>query len=282
MPGLIHHIRGEERAYAMKTTRLRATWSAGLGGFLLVAALTGIAAGATTRSDLSLTSVAFVDTNGDGISDTCQAPVTADPAAAAAADAAVDLNHDGVISVDEAARSGRIGGVNCNHGGYVSWVAHGCAAAAATATPTETPAPTETATPEPTETATPAPTETPVPTATPTEARAEAGTSDCTTTTTEAAAPTTPCATIAPPTHDPALDLLPNGHGKWVSLVARSDAIGGKNCNHGGAVSEAAKKDHAAAKDARDAAKAARAAARAEARAARAAAKAAKTHGKPH
>jgi hypothetical protein len=30
-------------------------------------------------------------------------------------------------------------------------------------------------------------------------------------------------------------------------MVAQSDAIGGKNCNHGGAVSEAAKKDHEAA-----------------------------------
>ena len=32
----------------------------------------------------------------------------------------------------------------------------------------------------------------------------------------------------------------PNAHGKAVSEVAKSDAIGGKNCNHGGAVSEAA------------------------------------------
>ena len=45
---------------------------------------------------------------------------------------------------------------------------------------------------------------------------------------------------------DPALDALKNGHGKWVSIVAQSNATGGKNCNHGGAVSEAAKKDHGA------------------------------------
>ena len=43
------------------------------------------------------------------------------------------------------------------------------------------------------------------------------------------------------------VDTAPNAHGKAVSEVAQSDAIGGKNCNHGGAVSEVAKaKDHAA------------------------------------
>ena len=41
-------------------------------------------------------------------------------------------------------------------------------------------------------------------------------------------------------------DTAPNAHGKAVSEVAQSDAVGGKNCNHGGAVSEAAKKDHSA------------------------------------
>ena len=55
---------------------------------------------------------------------------------------------------------------------------------------------------------------------------------------TEQAADTT-CVEV-PPDRDPALDEQKNGHGKWVSTVARSDAIGGKNCNHGGAVSEAA------------------------------------------
>jgi hypothetical protein len=90
--------------------------------------------------------------------------------------------------------------------------------------------------------------------------------------TTDAAAPTTECAPVAPPERDPALDEQKNGHGKWVSTVAQSEATGGKNCNHGGAVSEAAKKDHAAAAAAREAAKAERVAARA-------AAKAAKQHG---
>jgi len=86
---------------------------------------------------------------------------------------------------------------------------------------------------------------------------------------TEAAAPTTACVPVAPPERDPALDEQKNGHGKWVSTVAQSRATGGKNCNHGGAVSEAAKKDHAAAAAAREAAKGARAAARAEAKAAK-------------
>src|SRR5262245_64238849 len=70
---------------------------------------------------------AFVDTNGNGIDDTCEDPATvvADQTAADAAEKAVDLNGDGTISVSEAAQSDRIGGENCNHGGYVSWVAHG-------------------------------------------------------------------------------------------------------------------------------------------------------------
>ena len=109
----------------------------------------------------------------------------------------------------------------------------------------------------------------------------------------EAAAddPTTECVEVAPPERDPAIDEQKNGHGKWVSTVAQSGAIGGKNCNHGGAVSEAAKKDHEAARAAREAAKAetkaAREAAKAEKKAAREAAKAArdaaklaKEHGK--
>jgi hypothetical protein len=168
------------------------------------------------------TTASFEDLNGNGIDDDCEENVVENPTAAADALKIADLDADGVISVSEAARSGWTGGKNCNHGGYVSWVAHGSPAA----------------------------------------------------TTEQAAAPTTACVPVAPPERDPALDTQKNGHGKWVSIVARSLATGGKNCNHGGAVSEAAKKDHAAAAAARDAAKAERAAARA-------AAKAAKKHGKP-
>jgi hypothetical protein len=104
------------------------------------------------------------------------------------------------------------------------------------------------------------------------------GSPDGTTETDEQAtdeAPPAACVEVPAPERDPALDEQKNGHGKWVSSVATSPATGGKNCNHGGAVSEAAKKDHDALKAERDAAKAAR-------EAARASAKAAKGHGKPH
>jgi hypothetical protein len=56
-----------------------------------------------------------------------------------------------------------------------------------------------------------------------------------------------------PPDAEQPVDTSPNAHGKKVMTVAQSDAVGGKNCNHGGAVSEVAK-DHSD----RDAAKAAR------------------------
>jgi hypothetical protein len=209
---------------------------------------------------------AFVDTNGNDIADSCEDPATVvpDQTKADAAEKAVDLDGDGTISVSEAAQSDRVGGTNCNHGGYVSWVAQGSCpdAAPALADPLVTgPTPEEGST-----------------TATCDEQAAEEPTDE--TTTDEAAAPATDCVEVPPPPHDPALDLQKNGHGKWVSTVAQSKAIGGKNCNHGGAVSEAAKKDHAADAAARDAAKAARAAARAEKKAAREAARLAAGHGK--
>ena len=92
------------------------------------AAIVGFAAGAVGRSSAPPTGLvaAYVDINGNGIDDTCETgDIVADPDAAAADDEAVDLDGDGTISVSEAAQSDRIGGVNCNHGGYVSWVAHG-------------------------------------------------------------------------------------------------------------------------------------------------------------
>ena len=55
----------------------------------------------------------------------------------------------------------------------------------------------------------------------------------------------------APEPETPLNPTAPNSHGAWVSWVAGSEATGGKNCNHGGAVSEAAKKDHEAAKSQR-------------------------------
>jgi len=248
--------------HALRASRLTPIW-------VLVATLliVGFAAGAVGRSGASPTGLvaAYVDVNGNGIDDTCETgDIVADPDAAAAEDAAVDLDGDGTISVSEAAQSGRIGGANCNHGGYVSWVAQG---SCSDATPTPTPAQPafvtgdapEDATDE-TNTESSSCDQTAVePTETPTDA-------------TEQAADTT-CVEVPPPDRDPALDEQKNGHGKWVSMVAQSDAIGGKNCNHGGAVSEAAKKDHEAAAAAREAAKA-------ERKAARDAAKLAREHGK--
>jgi hypothetical protein len=215
-------------------TRIRTTTLASVGAAALVLMFAGLAMGRVVLNDSNQavtadapaapdTTATFEDTNGNGIDDDCEVNVVADPTTADAANKAVDTDGDDVISVPEAAHSDRVGGTNCNHGGYVSEVAP------------------------------------------------EAGTTEPTT---EAPAADT-CVPVAPPEHDPALDLLKNGHGKWVSLVAQSPATGGKNCNHGGAVSEAAKKDHAALKAERDAAKAAR-------EAARAAAKAARQHGKPH
>ena len=65
------------------------------------------------------------------------------------------------------------------------------------------------------------------------------------------------CEEVAAPEPETPLDpTAPNSHGAWVSWVAGSEATGGKNCNHGGAVSEASKKDQEAAKAERDARKA--------------------------
>jgi hypothetical protein len=206
---------------------------------VLVLLFTGLAFGRVVLNDSGTTVTAdapaapdttaiYNDSDGNGIDDDCEQNVEADPDAVAAEMLAVDTNADGVISVTEAAHSDRTGGTNCNHGGYVSWVAQG--------SPDGTTESGEQATDE---------------------------------------APPAECVEVPPPERDPALDEQKNGHGKWVSIVAQSEATGGKNCNHGGAVSEAAKKDHDALKAERDAAKAAR-------EAARAAAKAAKQHGKPH
>jgi hypothetical protein len=211
------------------------------------------------------TTLTFEDLDGDGVDDDCDDEVGADEAAALAAEEAADLDGDGVISTSEAAQSGRIGGTNCNHGGYVSTVAPGDCDEDPEATETETATETdadadlvlaaaceEPADEEPVE-ATEDPAEEPV------------------------------VCEVAPvveePVVDEPVDTASNAHGKAVSEVAHDkDAVGGKNCNHGGAVSEAAKKDQAA----KDAAKAARDEARADAKAdkAKSSADKAKSHGK--
>ncbi len=115
--------------------RLRTTSFAGFGAILLVLIVSGMVAAASLLTAIAApepdpvgpavvdTTQTFEDANGNGIDDDCETDVVANDTAAAA-DAAVDLNGDGTISVSEAAQSDRTGGTNCNHGGYVSQVAH--------------------------------------------------------------------------------------------------------------------------------------------------------------
>ena len=223
-------------------TRLRSTWLAGGGAVLLMLSVSGIAAGAAFVADTAQTvlpaeplegetdtTLTFEDIDGNGVDDDCQDVAAVEDAdAAQAAMVAADLDADGTISVSEAAQSDWVGGKNCNHGGYVSTVAHDacdegdegdepeivpvvaveetCAEEAEEAEETED------------ETDEPAPAECEAPVVAP---------------------------VVAPVAEeDTPVDTAPNAHGKLVSEVAQSDAVGGKNCNHGGAVSEAAKKDH--------------------------------------
>jgi hypothetical protein len=257
--------------------RLRTTSFAGFGAILLALIVSGMVAAASILTAVAApepdqvgpavvnTTGTFEDVNGDGIDDNCQDAVVADAAAAAAAQQAVDLNGDGTISVSEAAQSDRTGGTNCNHGGYVSQVAHdSCDATGTRSTDAGTGDPEQAGENEDTEPA--ADTE-----------DAQAPQSDCTTQDTQTqdpaqnqsqdqpptcgAAPTGDTGTTGPT--DTQTTDTPKNHGAVVSQVAQSGAVGGKNCNHGGAVSEASHKDNDARKAARDAEKALRAAERA-------------------
>jgi hypothetical protein len=89
--------------------------------------MSGVAMGVTppdAEPDVDTTAT-YEDIDGNGIDDDCQ-EVAAEAAPEVAAEElrTVDVNADGVISTSEAAHSPRIGGKNCNHGGYVSWIAH--------------------------------------------------------------------------------------------------------------------------------------------------------------
>jgi hypothetical protein len=123
--------------------RKRSTWLASAGALVLVLTFAGLAAGRVILTEETPTApevttpdttASFEDVNGNGIDDDCEeaGTVQADQAAVDAALKAADLDADGVISVSEAARSGWAGGKNCNHGGYVSWVAHGTPATTTT------------------------------------------------------------------------------------------------------------------------------------------------------
>jgi hypothetical protein len=262
--------------------RLRSGVLAGGGALLLVLALSGMAMGASLTSDSPAGDTSFVDIDGDGVADHCQteAAVENTGTAQAAFDAA-DLNDDGEISLSEAAQSGWTGGENCNHGGYVSEVAQ--AGDSCEAEDTEEPEGTGTGTEEGTETGTE---EEAAP-----EADADCEAADDETEETEEAAPADEetCEAVAAPEIDPATDTSEWNHGAWVSWVANSPATGGKNCNHGGAVSEASKAAKEAAKAAKEAARAERDAKKAEKKAARElhkqehqAGKSNKGHGKPN
>jgi hypothetical protein len=227
--------------------------------------MSGFAAAATLVDDTTPATIAtFEDLNGNGIDDDCETAVAANADAVTAAMAAVDTNADGVISITEAAHSSWVGGLNCNHGGYVSTVAKGTADTCD---------------------------ESEAPEATNDETSDESGDSDefdhaAIETSTGTAPVAADCAEDAPSadeadaTTDAARAACEAALAAGTPLVlpvmthvelAQSDVVGGKNCNHGGAVSEANK----AAKAERDAAKLA-------AREARQTAKALKTHGHKH
>jgi hypothetical protein len=242
--------------------KLRSTWLAGAGAVLLVLSMTGLAAAATLVDDTTPATLAtFEDLNGNGIDDDCETAVTADAAAVTLAMAAVDVNVDGVISTTEAAHSGWVGGENCNHGGYVSTVAHSSAdtcdeaeAPEATTDEDESDGSDEDSNHAAIETSTgtapvAADCSVDAPEAAESDAAKEAARAAC-----EAALAAGTTVALTPMTH--------------VEL-AQSDVVGGKNCNHGGAVSEANK-----------AAKAEKMAAKLAAREARQAARDAKIHGK--
>jgi hypothetical protein len=107
----------------------RSKWLAGSGALLLTLSLSGMAAGVepvvTEPVVVVDTTATYEDIDGNGIDDDCQDVEAADaPDAVAAELLTVDLDANGVISTSEAAQSPRTGGKNCNHGGYVSWMAH--------------------------------------------------------------------------------------------------------------------------------------------------------------
>jgi hypothetical protein len=232
-------------------TRLRSRWLAGGGAILLVMSLSGMAAAATLVADTpdplvtpedpaagtTDTTLTFEDLDGNGVDDDCQdvAPVAL-PDAVAATLIAVDLDGDGSVSTSEAAQSDWTGGANCNHGGYVSGVARGSDECDETDAPdADAPAGTTDEGSEDGEGDATLATTTGTVTAS-CDAETETETPD--------EAPAECTATAPAPVVDAPVDTSPNAHGKAVSEVAKSDAVGGKNCNHGGAVSAAAKKDH--------------------------------------
>ena len=243
---------------------MRSKWLAGTGAVLLALSMTGLAAAATVVDDTAPATLAtFEDLNGNGIDDDCETAVTADAAAVSLAMAAVDANADGVISTTEAAHSEWVGGTNCNHGGYVSTVAH---STSDTCDEGDAPEATTEQTKDESEGSDTDSDQAVIETSTVTAPVA----ADC--------SEEAPAADEASPADDAARAACEAALAAGTPVVlpvmthvelAQSDVIGGKNCNHGGAVSDANK----AVKAEKDAAKLA-------AREARLAAHAAKSHGK--
>jgi hypothetical protein len=240
--------------------RFRTSWLAGGGALLLVLSMSGLAAAAPLVSDTPTNT--FQDVNGNGIDDACETAPAPDSVAAAAAFTAADLDGNGTISASEAAQSGWVGGPNCNHGGYVSSVAKtstdSCDQADNSGDNTTESAdesqgdPTEGTTEDSGDQVTDASTTT-ASTTTASTTTATTTTTTCTPASTDPSTDTTapapavcPVVTPVAPTGGtaPVVDTAPNAHGVAVSTVAQSAAVGGKNCNHGGAVSEAAKAAH--------------------------------------
>ena len=251
---------------------------------LLVVSMSGLAAAATLVDDTTPATIAtFEDLNGNGIDDDCETVVVANPDAVTTAMAAVDANADGVISTTEAAHSDWVGGANCNHGGYVSTVANSTVDGTSDTTPDacdQADAPevdaseatmdendqgqdeTDSSNLDSNHAALETSTGT-APVATGTDCSTDTSTAETDSAAKDAARAACEAALAAgTPVVLPVMTHVE---------LAQSDVVGGKNCNHGGAVSEANK----AAKAERDAAKLA-------AREARNAAKALKSHGHKH
>lgn len=107
----------------------RTTWLGGSASLLLILSLSGVVAGAEPPATEPVvvvdTTATYEDIDGNGIDDDCQdVAAVAAPEAVTAELLTVDVDGNGIISTTEAAHSPRIGGKNCNQGGYVSWIAH--------------------------------------------------------------------------------------------------------------------------------------------------------------
>jgi hypothetical protein len=271
--------------------RLRTTSLAGSSALILVLVVSGVVAAASVLTTVAApladpdeppvvdTTLTWEDLDGDGVDDDCDDAVEANEDAALAANLAVDLNGDGTVSVSEAAQSGRTGGVNCNHGGYVSWVAHETCGTADGDEPVDADEPAtdeDVDADEAVETEAAADCEATEEEEPAEETTEEEQTAECADASTEDG--TTPEDGDA---EEPTTEVVQNGHGKVVREVARDkEAVGGKNCNHGGAVSDASHADNEARQAAREAVKEAREAARDAAKAERQAARDAKRSSK--